>query len=1476
MQVVAMLRFMKRMKKVLLGIALAVLGQMCLLAQTGGEIERGANVSIIGNTLADRMQHHGWLESLIHRAYPEKELRFRNLGFSGDEIVTRLRSANFGSPDQWLEKMETDVIFAFFGFNESFNGPEGLPRFIEELDQFIKHTLNQKYNGNTAPKLVLFSPVAHEDLNNPDLPDGSENNRRLSQYVSAMAEVAEANRVQFINLFELSLRAYESHDEPLTMNGVHLTDRGDKILSPEIFQELFGSTPSSMDDPLLRSIRAAVLDRNWEWFNRYRTIDGFNVYGGRSQLEFDNITNYKVMQEEMAARDILTANRDKVIWATAQGKRVIVDDSNLPEITPVPTNKPGPNPDGSHVFLGGEEAIEKMTPADGCEVNLFASEEQFPDLVNPVQMAWDTQGRLWVATWRNYPERSPKAAKGDGLLIFEDVDGDGRADKMTPFLDDLNAPTGFQFYRDGVMVMQAPDLWFVRDTDGDDRGDWKENILNGMDSADSHHTTNAMVLDPGGGVYLSDGVFHRTQVETIYGLVRNIDGAIYRFEPRTFKFERYVPYGFANPHGRVFDHWGNDIITDATGNANYFGPAFSGYLDYPDRHRGMRQFWDRPSRPCAGTGMLYSRHFPAEFQGNFLNCNVIGYLGIFRADVTEEGSGLKGETIQGLVESSDPNFRPADVKVGPDGAVYFLDWHNPIIGHMQHHLRDPSRDHTHGRVYRVTYKGRPLLDRPKIHGQSIVHLLDLLKVPELATRDLAKIELSLHPTDEVMEALDKWVKGLDKADPEFEHHMAEALWVKQYFNVVDTSLLRRMLTSPDHRARAAATRVLCYQRDRVPEVLDMLRQRANDEHPRVRLEAIRAASFFRNAEAADLALDALKYPADYYIEYTMGETIRQLEPWWRKAISEGRPLASNNPEGIRFLLQSVNDTELLKLPRTEEVLNAILTRQGVVALERATALDELAMNRGVSASALLIDLIKDLDHDQSAAARDLTTLLLRQPAADLKPIQAELLSGIKSSTSSRVRESFIAALIVAEGSVEGRWKVMGDSVSGLTTLMRSIPLVPDPTIRAGADGAIRRLLEQFPHTIQSQIHRGQGSHLARYVRVSLPRRGTLTLAEVEVFSGGNNIARSGKASQSSTSNNGHAGKAIDGNTHGSFGNGGQTHSNENEDKPWWELDLGQEMPIESIVIWNRTESNLGRRLQGFDLEVMDAGRQTIFVKSNHPAPETSARIEISSDPEGTLKRAAMMALVSTGERPADSFSLLAKAINQGDQRNTAALAIKQLPRSTWNQADAGHAARSILGWAKGVPATARTSRDFVETTQTALELASYLEPAEAALIRGELLDLGVNVYVIKTVLEQMRYDTTRLVVEAGKPFEIVFENNDVMPHNLLVVQPGGREKVGTMAQTMPYDALDAQGRTYVPQTDLVLAATKMLEPGEQETLKMTAPIVPGEYTYVCTFPGHWTIMWGYLIVTPDVETYLKENPKAPEIGPGGHTDHVFE
>src|SRR5262245_49733670 len=296
----------------------------------------GDHIALVGNTLADRMQHDGWLETLLHSRLPQHHLTIRNLGFSGDELTVRLRSANFGTPDHWLAAAKADVVFAFFGYNESFAGADGLDKFKGDLDAFVKQALGQKYNRKSAPRLVLFSPIAHENLNDRNLPDGAANNKRLEQYTAAMAEVAKANKVEFVDLFKPTQELYARGSQPLTFNGVHLTEYGNRVVAEAIEKALFPGEAPARDPQALEKVRQAVLDKNFYWFNRYRTVDGYSMYGGRADLRFvDGQTNRVVMQRELEVLDVMTANRDRRVWAVARGGDLKVDDRNLPPFVPV-------------------------------------------------------------------------------------------------------------------------------------------------------------------------------------------------------------------------------------------------------------------------------------------------------------------------------------------------------------------------------------------------------------------------------------------------------------------------------------------------------------------------------------------------------------------------------------------------------------------------------------------------------------------------------------------------------------------------------------------------------------------------------------------------------------------------------------------------------------------------------------------------------------------------------------------------------------------------------------------------------------------------------------------------------------------------------------------------------------------------------------------------------------------------------------
>ena len=854
-------------------LSCAVLAVYCSLAAPASagplELKKGDKIVYIGNTLAEREQYFGRFETLLHSRFPDHELVVRNLGWSADELNLRPRSQDFKDHGHTLTDHQADVVLAFFGFNESFAGEKGLEKFKTELNTFVTSTLGSKYNGESAPRLALISPIAHENLGRRTLPDGTANNENIALYTKAMEEVAAAHGVVFVNLLEASQKLYAASSQPLTFNGVHLTDYGYAQIAPALDEGLFGPRPQNIPVNDMNALRAEVNAKNLQFFYDHRATNGFYIYGGRKKPF--GVVNFP---SEFAKLRAMIARHDQRIWAVAQGKSVPEnpDYSGTGEFVDVKTNF-----NRDVVLHSAEEAKKSFKLPEGYEVNLFASEAEFPDLENPVQFTFDAKGRLWVVTMPSYPMYLPGELPDDKVLILEDTNGDGKADKQTIFADGLHVPTGIELGDGGAYVAQQPNLMFLKDTNGDDVADERRLVLHGFDSADSHHSISAFEWGPGGALYFEEGTFHHTQVETPYGPERCANAGVFRYEPLTEKFEVFVSYRFANPWGHVFDRWGQNFVADASGGANYYGTAFSGYVDYPRKHAEMRQFLTKQWRPTAGCEMVSSRNFPDDAQGNYLLNNCIGFQGVLNYKMADAESGFQGTPAEPLLQSDDPNFRPVDLQFGPDGALYHCDWFNPLVGHMQHSLRDPNRDKSHGRIWRVHYTKNPLVEPASIAGASIPQLLELLKTYEDRTRYRVRRELRERDTEQVMAELDKWLAELDKNDPEHEHHRLEALWVHQHHDVVDAKLLGELLRSPDYRARAAATRVLCYWRDRVENPLALLQTQVNDEHPRVRLEAVRALSFFHDPAAIEVALESLAHAQDYYLEYTLKETLENLE-----------------------------------------------------------------------------------------------------------------------------------------------------------------------------------------------------------------------------------------------------------------------------------------------------------------------------------------------------------------------------------------------------------------------------------------------------------------------------------------------------------------------------------------------------------------------------------------------------------------------
>ena len=422
----------------------------------------------------------------------------------------------------------------------------------------------------------------------------------------------------------------------------------------------------------------------------------------------------------------------------------------------------------------------------------------FPEMVNPVQMQVDAKGRLWVSAWKTYPKWEPGTEMDDRLLILPDENRDGVADKAITFARVHNA-IGFEFWGNGVIVVCAPELLYLEDTDGDDVADVRYPIMQGLDSADTHHAANNLIYGPDGGIYYQRGVFHVSNVESPWrSAQKSGSSAMYRFNPRTHAFTHFANNS-PNPHGISFDYWGYHYATDGTG-----GRA---YQVIPDgRKFKMRTLLKKTVRPVPASEIISSAHFPPESQGNFLICNSIGFLGMkqYTLDRNAESGEVNGTAIEDLLVAEDRNFRPTDVIFGSDGAAYVSDWSNVIIGHMQHNIRDPNRDKNHGRIYRMTVKGRPLQEPVAIDGQPIEKLLENLKHPVDGVRHRTRVELAGRDTAEVIKATRKWITQFDPRKAEDAHHLLEGLWLHQQHNVKNPKLLTALLSSPEPQARRAA------------------------------------------------------------------------------------------------------------------------------------------------------------------------------------------------------------------------------------------------------------------------------------------------------------------------------------------------------------------------------------------------------------------------------------------------------------------------------------------------------------------------------------------------------------------------------------------------------------------------------------------------------------------------------------------------
>jgi putative heme-binding domain-containing protein len=544
--------------------------------------------------------------------------------------------------------------------------------------------------------------------------------------------------------------------------------------------------------------------------------------------------------------------------------------------------------------------------ADGFEVNLFAAD---PLIAKPIQMNFDPAGRLWIASSEVYPQIEPGQTANDKVLILEDKDGDGRSDTTSIFAEGLLIPTGIEPGDGGAYVANSTELLHLKDTDGDGKADFRRVVLSGFGTEDTHHILHTLRWGYDGMLYFNQSVYIHSHIETPYGVRRLGGGGIWQFRPEAMRLEVFIR-GLVNPWGHHFDRWGQSFATDGAGGEgiNYAIPG-AYYFWAVDAVRILKGLNPGSPKYC-GLEVLSGGHVPDDWRGSLIT-NDFRANRVCRFVLSEDGSGYSSREQPELIKTTHPAFRPIDVKMGPDGAIYIADWYNPIIQHGEVDFRDPRRDHTRGRIWRVTAKGRPLVERPKLVGASTEALLEALKAPEDWTRHHAKRVLKERGSS-VVPGLAAWVQSLDPKDPDYEHHRLEALWMYQALDVPEPKLLTELLRAQNPHVRAAATRVIQHWANRLSDASALLAQQIIDDYPRVRLEAVRVLGQLPGISSAAIATRALDRPVDRFLDYALWLTARELAPTWLPAVQAGRFDFDGNAHRLVFALEAVGSPAVVR------------------------------------------------------------------------------------------------------------------------------------------------------------------------------------------------------------------------------------------------------------------------------------------------------------------------------------------------------------------------------------------------------------------------------------------------------------------------------------------------------------------------------------------------------------------------------------
>ena len=814
-----------------------------------------------------RAQRSGHLETLLTWNFRNETPKFRDMSWEADTVfglgteTERWRSGGFrgikglGNLETQLSNLKATVIIVQLGKNETFAGIKGLEAFIQASNKLFS-----RLRGEDR-KLIVISPTKFERSKNPLYPDLRNRNSDLSHYIKTLRTAALNHDAIFVDLFT-------DNEEKFTTNGLHITSDKQANFALQIASSLGIERPNGFEG--LNDLLASVREKHRLWFDYWRPANWKCLFGDDNRRVFSigNQKNIPSIRDERDKIPDLIKEAEKNITAVAKGwaKPKIAQQIPLPP----PTSA-----------LSSEEEMKEFQPAKDFEVNLFASEKL--GVENPLTIRWDSEGRMYVACTWTYPHLKPGEIPNDKIILLTDTNGDGQADHSTIFADGLNIPTGLETANGGVYVGQSTDLLFLRDLDGDGVADERKVILSGFGTGDSHQAMNSFTWSPDGELFFCQGDGIESRVETPWGISSLYQAGVYRLRPGRLELHGLLDdfMGPGNPWGVVFDNWGQSLVVDGAGGITYLTPA-----SIPAKRRLRLDRIGNPGGYC-GVEMINGRNMPKSMRGQFV-INDFKSNTVKRFSLQPNGSGFKLEWEDAILKSNHRKFRPVDIRIGPDGAMYIADFYNNVICHQDDYFRDPTRDLHHGRIWRVTYNKNPIVPKPKFSNSSTSQLFNMLSAPERWTRQQAKFELNKRKGKKVRQITENWASQINKDDPHHDRNLFEALALCAIAEAPSHKLLKQVINLKNHRARAFATRILGRWQDRLPNTNKLLAQAANDPHPLVRLEAILACGQIPKAKVIQFAAQAVtRYSRDKWIDYAFTQAVRHQELNWMDGLTDG-------------------------------------------------------------------------------------------------------------------------------------------------------------------------------------------------------------------------------------------------------------------------------------------------------------------------------------------------------------------------------------------------------------------------------------------------------------------------------------------------------------------------------------------------------------------------------------------------------------